>query len=226
MTRGKSRRAGLAALAFALAALLSPGCTNLIAAKARPTANFPRTWDESMSGLGLAQPLPPPPPAVQASPQPPPPVQPSQPPGVQARPAYALSGLLAVLDFKNRLRGPEAEQVDAPYFANVVRATCKRQAPGLKIMTRENVLVLLQASGKRLEDCEGECEVDTARRLGADYVLSGDLLKVGQSFKLDLRLHETKDGQLLSGTTISGKTVDELDAGTTQAVSELLASVK
>jgi hypothetical protein len=89
-------------------------------------------------------------------------------------------------------------------------------------MTRENVIVLLGAAGKSLADCEGECEVDTGRRLGADYVVSGDLLKIGTSYKLDLRLHETKDGQLVSGTAASGKSVDELDSGTADAVGSLL----
>ena len=40
-----------------------------------------------------------------------------------------------------------------------------RSVPGVSLMTRENMLVLLQSSGKKLEDCEGECEVETGRRL-------------------------------------------------------------
>ena len=33
-------------------------------------------------------------------------------------------------------------------------------APKLKVMTRENMLVMPEASGKTLAECEGECEVD------------------------------------------------------------------
>jgi hypothetical protein len=58
-------------------------------------------------------------------------------------------------------------------------------------MTRENLLILLQATGKSLEECEGECEVDTGRRIGADLILSGDVQKLGLIFKISLRMHNT-----------------------------------
>ena len=90
-------------------------------------------------------------------------------------------------------------------------------------MTRENTLVLLQASGKKLEDCEGECEVDTGRRLGADLIVSGQVLKVGSNFKLNLKMHETQDGRLLSGAVASGQNVDALDSDTQRAVETLIA---
>ena len=89
-------------------------------------------------------------------------------------------------------------------------------------MTRENLVVLLQASGKDLASCEGECEVDTGRRIGADAVVSGDVLKLGTHYKITLRLHETHDGRLLSTAVASGKTIDELDENATAAAAELL----
>src|SRR4051812_22058741 len=83
---------------------------------------------------------------------------------------------VAVLDFK-RSAGFSVE--DARYLTDVVRAALLQAAPRLSVMTRENLLVLLQASGKDLAECEGECEVDTGRRIGADAVVSGDVLKFG-----------------------------------------------
>ena len=136
------------------------------------------------------------------------------------------SALIAVLDFHNKLKGADAEGLDPAYFTNAVRAGVKRKAPSLKVMTRENVIVLLESQGKRIEDCEGECEVDTGRRLGADYVVSGELLRIGTSFKLDLRLHETREGQLLRGAAASGHTADELDASAAEAIGELLAPLR
>ena len=93
-------------------------------------------------------------------------------------------------------------------------------------MTRENLLVLLQASGKDLAECEGECEVDTGRRIGADAVVSGDVLKFGSRFKLSLRLHETRGGQLLSAAVASGATLDELDTAVQEKGRELVAAQK
>lgn len=129
--------------------------------------------------------------------------------------ALAEPRLVAVLEFKNKL----GAAADASYLADSVR-TAALDA-GVKVMTRENMLVLLKSSGRKLEDCEGECEVDTGRRLGADMVVSGEVLKFGSRFKLDLRMHETSSGQLISGVQASGKSLDELDDAIPVAVKKL-----
>jgi len=131
--------------------------------------------------------------------------------------------LIAVLEFRTRLAADEKADADPTYFSDVVRSQALDELPLAQVMTRENMTVLLQASGKDLAACEGECDVETGRNLGADEVINGELLKVGTSFKLDLKLHSTRDGRLLAGVQASGKTVDELDAAMPAAVSKLLA---
>jgi hypothetical protein len=135
--------------------------------------------------------------------------------------ARAEDRLLAVLEIKSKLSGAEAASVDASYLTNVVRSAALEALPGLRVMTRENMVVLVQASGKALADCEGECEVDTGRRLGADLIVSGELLKFGTRYKLDLRMHDVRDGRLLAGGQASGRTIDELDEATGAAVKKL-----
>ena len=130
------------------------------------------------------------------------------------------SGKIAVLDFKSYAKDFKPE--DVRYFTDLVRGATLRAAPGLEVMTRENLLVLLQATGKTLDQCEGECEVDTGRRIGADAVISGDVLKVGSRYKMSLRLHETHGGRLLSTAIASGKTVDELDEALGKAADDLM----
>ena len=130
------------------------------------------------------------------------------------------SGKIAVLDFKSYAKDFKPE--DVRYFTDLVRGATLRAAPGLEVMTRENLLVLLQATGKTLDQCEGECEVDTGRRIGADAVISGDVLKVGSRYKMSLRLHDTHAGRLLSTAIASGKTVDELDEALTKAAEDLM----
>jgi hypothetical protein len=130
-------------------------------------------------------------------------------------------GKLAVLDFKSYTDALKPE--DVRYFTDVVRGSALRSAPGLSVMTRENLLVLLQATGKDAGQCEGECEVDTGRRIGADAVVSGEILKVGSKFKMSLKLHETAGGQLLSTAVASGKSIDELDESAQAAAADLLA---
>jgi hypothetical protein len=130
------------------------------------------------------------------------------------------SGKLAVLDFKSYANDFKPE--DVRYFTDLVRGATLRASPDLQVMTRENLLVLLQATGKDLGQCEGECEVDTGRRIGADAVVSGEVLKVGTRYKMSLRLHETQNGRLLSTAIASGKTVDELDENLQKAAEDLL----
>ena len=130
-----------------------------------------------------------------------------------------LKGKLAVLDLKNFTK--ELNHENAQYFTDVIRQASLRMEPGLDIMTRENLLVLLQSTGKKLEECEGECEVDTGRRIGADQIISGELQKVGTRFKLTLRLHDTHEGRLLASAIGSGKSIDELDESAQKAAEEL-----
>jgi len=143
-----------------------------------------------------------------------------------ARVSPSAGSLIAVLEFRNKLAGEERKGVDAGYLADEVRDLLLKALPGARVITRENMLVLLQASGKKLEECEGECEVDTGRRIGADLVVSGEVLRFGESYKLDLKLHQTRDGRLLAGAIASGKSIDELDAGTASAVAQLTAPLK
>jgi len=138
-----------------------------------------------------------------------------------ARTRAMLAGKLAVLDLRNF--SSDIGKQSAQYFTDVVRQETLRKAPQLDVMTRENLLVLLQASGKKLEECEGECEVDTGRRIGADLIVSGVIQKIGTHYKITLRLHETKEGRLLGSAIASGKSIDELDEHAAQAADELYA---
>jgi hypothetical protein len=140
--------------------------------------------------------------------------------------ARADGKLLSVLELRNKLEDADRRVTDAAYLADRVRAEVLDAKLGVRVMTRENMLVLLQAQGKTLEACEGECEVDTGRKLGADYVVSGDLLRVGSSLKVSLRLHETQNGTLVGAVSASGVDVEALDANVPAAVKRLLAALQ
>ncbi|MFN2546747.1 MAG: hypothetical protein ABR567_04900 [Myxococcales bacterium] len=128
---------------------------------------------------------------------------------------------VAVLEFRDKV--PREQRIDAAYLSDQVRSAVKELLPSAKVITRENMLVLLEASGKKLEECEGECEVDTGRRIGADLVVSGELLRFGSQYKLNMKLHDTRSGELISGTVASGATADELDSRLRAAVGKLLS---
>jgi len=134
----------------------------------------------------------------------------------------ALSGKLAVLELRNF--ASDLTHENAQYFTDVLRSAVLKVQPQVEVITRENLLVLLQASGKKMEDCEGECEVETGRRIGADLIISGELQKLGSLYKLSLRLHDTHEGRLLASTQASGKSIEELDTNAQKAAEELLSA--
>ena len=133
----------------------------------------------------------------------------------------AAAPIVGVLEFRDKV--PPEQRIDVAYLSDQVRAAVKEVLPQSRVITRENMLVLLQASGRNLEECEGECEVDTGRRIGADLVVSGEVLRFGTQYKLNMKLHDTGQGELLSGSVASGATADELDRDLRPAVRRLLA---
>jgi hypothetical protein len=141
----------------------------------------------------------------------------SAPPGAPR--GLRLQGKVAVLELRNFTR--ELTVQNAQYLTDVVRQAALKANTGADIMTRENLIVLLEASGRKLEECEGECEVDTGRRIGADAIISGEVQKLGSRFKISLRLHETREGKLLASATGTGANIDELDDSVAKAAREL-----
>jgi TolB-like protein len=112
--------------------------------------------------------------------------------------------------------------LDRIYFSDKVRGAIGTRAPKLFVMTRESTDLLLQAAGRTAADCEGECEVETGRKLGADYVVSGRITKVGSRLALTMRLHSTRDAQLLRAAEALAANTDALVDASLGVVDELL----
>jgi TolB-like protein len=114
---------------------------------------------------------------------------------------------LAVLEFQGKNLDPDILMT----FSDTVRGGALQalEPHGVVVMTRENMLVLLRDMGKK-ECGEGDCEVETARNIGADYVISGKVVRVEQSYFVTLKLHETQGGSLLGTDTVEGASQVEL----------------
>jgi hypothetical protein len=96
------------------------------------------------------------------------------------------------------------------------------------VMTRENMEVMLSDMGLDASCvAEGSCEVDTARNLGVDYVVSGSLTPFGGVLVASLKLHETKGGSLLGSEQVRGADalalLDAMPAGAGKLVGRLAA---
>jgi TolB-like protein len=114
---------------------------------------------------------------------------------------------LAVLEFQGKNLDPDILMT----FSDTVRGGALQglEGYGVVVMTRENMLVLLRDVGK--QECgEGDCEVETARNIGADYVISGKVVRIEQLYVVTLKLHETQGGSLLGTETVEGASQVEL----------------
>jgi TolB-like protein len=121
--------------------------------------------------------------------------------------SQAAGKRLAVLEFKGG--SIKNEVLDA--FADAVRggAVDGLVGRGVQVMTRENMMVLLRDMGKK--DCsEGDCEVETARNIGADFVVSGSVVFIDNTFVVTLKLHETQGGSLLATDRVEAKSQIEV----------------
>lgn len=65
------------------------------------------------------------------------------------------------------------------------------------IITRENMMQVLSDMGKEVSCMQGACEIELGRNIGADLIITGDILKIESSYVLTLKLYETKNAGLL-----------------------------
>ena len=66
------------------------------------------------------------------------------------------------------------------------------------IITRENMMQILNDMGKDATCIDGACEVDLARNIGADLVVSGTISQLGDTKMVMLKLHQSDNGSLLA----------------------------
>lgn len=110
-------------------------------------------------------------------------------------PVFAETKRLSVLEF----RGVDIEPSVLLKLSDQVRAAAIETLPKNEylILTRENMLQVLSDMGKDASCMEGTCEVEIGRNIGADIIVAGDILKMGEVYVLTLKLYETKTGSLL-----------------------------
>ena len=102
---------------------------------------------------------------------------------------------LAVLEFT----GSENEDL-VSILSDQARAGALDQLDPLtySIITRENMMQILNDMGKDETCIDGACEVDLARNIGADLVVSGNISKIGSTHLVMLKLHQSDNGTLLA----------------------------
>jgi len=130
---------------------------------------------------------------------------------------------LAVLELTGDLPQKERALLADTIRGGVVSAL----GDAVQVMTRENMEVMLTDMGIDASCvAEGACEVETARNLGVDYVVSGNVVSLSGVFVVSLKLYATQSGQLLASLRDKGEdTLALMDSLEGKCV-DLVAKVK
>lgn len=132
--------------------------------------------------------------------------------------AWAAPRRIAVLTLQNSAQLSASE---IGYVTDRVRAALLRLPTSqFVVLTRENILALLPP-GTDLADCEADCEVSTGRLLGADLIITGEVLRFGSGLRVVLRAHDVASAKWVASTTASGTRVETLEAPTLDAAKAL-----
>ena len=125
---------------------------------------------------------------------------------------------IAVLDIEGELEPQVRQQLSDEVRSGILEVV---NADTFTILTRENMLSVLNDMGKKLSCIEGECEIEIARNLGVDYVVSGNVIKVEGMYLLSLKLHDANTGALTGATRVEGKQSLDLIRNTNAKAKEL-----
>ena len=126
---------------------------------------------------------------------------------------------VAVIQLKNQA---ELSKQEMTYLSDLLRQVISNNLPSQYIvLTKENILALLPPD-RSIEDCVGECEIETGRLLSAQYIVSGDVFNFGGRLRVNIRLHNTETGQLLGSEVAKGKELLDLESSVSQVGKALI----
>ena len=136
--------------------------------------------------------------------------------------ALADVGRLAVLELAGDLeRTVLATLTDQVRAGTLIGASDS----GVLILTRENMAAMAREMGLDLAcaEADAECQVDVARNIGADLVISGDVARFGNDgLVATLKLHDTNTGGLLATETLQAEKEIDLVASLRVASERLI----
>jgi eukaryotic-like serine/threonine-protein kinase len=131
---------------------------------------------------------------------------------------------LAVIEIENLSQDPSLNWLGSGVVD--LLTTDLAQAKGLDVISTERIRGLIGRQAKPGESLPADEARQVAKEAGADVFVSGALLKIGQGFRLDLRVQDTASGKVLLADKVEGDTPQAIfsmvDKATGRIVSELL----
>ena len=118
---------------------------------------------------------------------------------------------LAVLELTNKAQLTNDEGY---YLTDKVRDAASRvlASRGFLIMTQESIYELLPPGTNYEKVCNSsQCEVEVGRQLGADYIITGEILMFAGEFRANLKAHHSGSGAFLGAEVCEGQNLKDLE---------------
>jgi hypothetical protein len=108
---------------------------------------------------------------------------------------------IAVLELSGPLKAQELALMSDQIRAGVLTGL---QGKPYVVMSRENMAAIAKDMNVDLSCVEGQCEVDTARNLGATWVVSASLVQMGGTWLCTVKVHDVGTGGLKASGKVDG----------------------
>lgn len=133
--------------------------------------------------------------------------------------------MIAILD----IRGNNILNTDETWLlTETLRSAVRRTLPPTVyyVVNRENLLELLEIRQIDLAECvTGECAIDAGRKIGSDYIITGEVRSTNEEYYLSLWLYETTTGNLETQVICKKIDFDELRIAVDDNLAGTLAGV-
>jgi len=131
---------------------------------------------------------------------------------------------VAVLELRNRA-GLTNDEAD--YLTDKVRDAASRSLAnrGFLIITRESMEELLPPGTNLTECTDATCEVEIGRRVGADYIVSGEIIRFSGEYRINLKAHQCLSGAFLGSEAAKGQNLMNLEESISQVSTRLFSQV-
>jgi hypothetical protein len=127
---------------------------------------------------------------------------------------------VAVIELRNQA-GLSAQEVS--YLTELMRQAAHHlPIKRYPLITKENIFTLLPP-GTRIEDCQGECAVDTGRKIGATWLMTGEVIAISGRLRVVIQLYHTPSNVMTKSQIVKG-TSDDPSKRIDQIENPLLAS--
>ena len=146
-------------------------------------------------------------------------------PEASSRAVEVKQDRVAILPLVNKTSSL-VSQDEVGLLTEVVRNAAQRLPHDDFLVMRNESITVLLPEGTSLEDCQGECEVETGRLLGAHWLVTGSVVRFGKSLRVTLALFDTRKAQQVASRITKGLGLEELEGALHRDALTLLSSLE